>query len=88
MGRREETQGLLAHEPESMGRPEDEYAGEVSGWRERLRRRIPYVNGRNCKLVLLALILLILTAGFLVAMITSVKEVSQPGLLSSIPGPA
>ncbi|TPX07798.1 uncharacterized protein E0L32_010485 [Thyridium curvatum] len=68
MGRRDEARGLLAgHPPESMGGdPDDVSGGDVEmAWRERVRRRVPFVNGRNCRMVGLALVLLLMTVGFL-----------------------
>jgi len=75
---REEAQGLLAHNPESMGSPDDELRGIMPAWSERARRRHPYLNGRNCRVMLLGLALLAITIGFLVSSITSVRnEVSR-----------
>ena len=77
MGRPEEAQGLLAghHRPESMADHGDEelYDAEPA-WRERVKRRLPWFNGRNCRAVLLCLVLLLITIGFLVTMFTSVKQ--------------
>lgn len=77
MGRRDEARGLLAgHPPESMGGdPDDVSGGDVEmAWRERVRRRVPFVNGRNCRMVGLALVLLLMTVGFLVSMIQGVRH--------------
>ena len=75
MGRPEEAQGLLAHRPESMADPGDEELYEAQPiWRERIKRRLPYFNWRNCRLLLLVLVLLLITVGFLITMVTSVKK--------------
>lgn len=71
---REEAQGLLAHNPESMGGPDGELRGIMPAWSERARRRHPYLNGRNCRVMLLGLALLAITIGFLVSSITSVRN--------------
>lgn len=74
---REESQGLLANEnnnPESMGAPDDEYQGFIPAWRERVRRRHPFLNGRPCKMLLLGLGLLAITLGFVVSSVTSVRD--------------
>jgi hypothetical protein len=74
MGRAEETRGLLAH-PESMGGPSDDDFGDVAPtWRDRVRRRVPYLNWRNCRYAAVCLVLLLITIGFLVSGITSVKK--------------
>lgn len=82
MGRSEESERLLAghQEPQSMGEPDDELV--YSAWRERVNKRMPYLNWRNCRLAGLALVLLLVTVGFLVSSIVSVKdEVSSLRLL-------
>lgn len=74
MGRPEETRGLLA-EPESMGGPAgDEFDNVTPTWRDRVRRRVPYLNWRNCRYAAVCLVLLLVTTGFLVSSITSVKD--------------
>lgn len=77
MGRPEEAQGLLAghHRPESMAdHGEEELYDAEPAWRERVKRRLPWFNGRNCRAVLLCLVLLLITVGFLVTMFTSFKQ--------------
>jgi len=74
MGRAEEARGLLA-EPESMGGPSDDDLGNVTPtWRDRVRRRVPYLNWRNCRYAAVCLVLLILTVGFLINGINSVEK--------------
>lgn len=74
MGRPEETRGLLS-QPESMGGPPDDEFGNVTpAWRDRVRRRVPYLNWRNCRYAAVCLVLLLITIGFLVSGITSVKR--------------
>ncbi|KAK4455076.1 hypothetical protein QBC34DRAFT_107308 [Podospora aff. communis PSN243] len=67
MGRHDETQGLLANagEPQSMGNPDDDINRVPLTWRDRLRSRVrqPH-NGRYAKVVLVALLLSIITIGF------------------------
>ncbi|KAK4040484.1 hypothetical protein C8A01DRAFT_35525 [Parachaetomium inaequale] len=71
MGRPEETQGLLAHQPESM---RDRNSGDLDElaltWRGRMRRARQHVNWGNCKIVLIMLVLLFVTAGFLASLVT------------------
>jgi hypothetical protein len=89
MGRAEESRGLLAH-PESMGGPpamDDEYADITPAWRDRVRRRLPYLNWRNCRYVSVCLVLLLITVGFLMNAITSVivdDDVSDSYLFTHI----
>lgn len=74
MGRPEESRGLLA-DPESMGGPSDDDLGNVSPtWRDRVRRRMPYLNWRNCRYAAVCVVLLLVTIGFLVSGITNVKD--------------
>ncbi|KAK0634741.1 hypothetical protein B0T17DRAFT_485038 [Bombardia bombarda] len=78
MGRLEESQGLLAaHEPQSMGGPEEGLAAGTPDWRERARRRAHCMSGRACKKLFLGLILLLVTTGFLTSMIAGVRD-EQP----------
>jgi hypothetical protein len=65
----EEARGLLANEPQSMGGPTDDEDVSLV-WRERVRRRYPYFNGRNCRVVALGLVLLLLTLGFLISAVS------------------
>jgi hypothetical protein len=75
MGRHAEAEGLLTHQPESMASPNEEYAGVASPvWRERVRRRLPFFHWRMCKTALLALVLLLITTGFLVSFFSSVAH--------------
>lgn len=74
MRRPEESRGLLA-DPESMGGPSDDDLGNVSpAWRDRVRRRMPYLNWRNCRYAAVCVVLLLVTIGFLVSGITNVKD--------------
>lgn len=75
MGRTEESRGLLASDPESMGgRPDDEFGGLTPAWRDRFSRRLPYLNWRNCRIVGVILALMLVTVGFLVSVIKSVED--------------
>jgi len=72
MGGREETQGLLANEPQSMGSPEDGIDDSNFPWRDRLRSRLRHRSGRHLKLILVALLLAILTVGFVTAAVKGI----------------
>ncbi|KAK3314897.1 hypothetical protein B0H66DRAFT_325349 [Apodospora peruviana] len=63
----EETQGLLgiSREPESMGAHPEEGEVTLPEWRERMRRRLPYLNWRCGRGLVLTLVLLLITVGFL-----------------------
>lgn len=76
MGRPAEAERLLA-EPESMGNPpDDEFAHASPTWRDRVRRRVPSLNWKNCRVVSAVLVLLLVTAGFLTMIISGTQEVS------------
>jgi len=70
-GYTDDTQGLLAREPQSMGSPDD----SASSWNERARRQLRQRNLSGGKLALVALVLTFLTFGFLTAAIPSGDEV-------------
>lgn len=80
MGGREETEGLLARDPESMGGPsDDEFHNHRDDqttpvWRERMRRRLPYLNLRSGKVLLGGLVLLLVTIGFLTSLISGIEN--------------
>ena len=87
-----ETRGLLAgrHHHQYNSSPQD-MGGEpvdnaytfarIGDWRDRVRGRAPHFTGRTCKLFVLGLVLLFVTAGFLVSSFVSVKDdVSCPRL--------
>ncbi|KAM7187894.1 hypothetical protein V8F20_010763 [Naviculisporaceae sp. PSN 640] len=80
MGGREETEGLLARDPEDMGGPssEDYHQTTTSVWRERVRRRLPYLNWRSGKILLGGLVLLLVTVGFLTSLISGFEEGVKP----------
>ena len=84
MGGSEESQGLLAHRPESMANPGDEYGDITPIWRERVKRRLPYLNWRSCRVILLALVLFFVTAGFLVSTFVAVDNEVRDLRLCSI----
>lgn len=74
MGQAEETQGLLAHQPESMrDHDPDGLDEESSAWGDRMRRARQHVNWGSVRVVLVGLILLLVTAGFLSSVITSTR---------------
>ncbi|AEO61543.1 hypothetical protein MYCTH_2311792 [Thermothelomyces thermophilus ATCC 42464] len=71
MGRPEETQGLLARQPESMRDHNAHDVEEMSPtWWTRMRRAREHASWRSCKFVLIALVLFVVTAGFLTSIIT------------------
>ncbi|AEO71301.1 uncharacterized protein THITE_2123500 [Thermothielavioides terrestris NRRL 8126] len=74
MGRPEETQALLARQPESMrdhpGGSDEEYAT----WGSRLRSARQHVNRGNCKIAFVALLLFLVTAGFLSSLLTGSRD--------------
>jgi hypothetical protein len=73
MGRPEETQGLLAH-PESMrDHNSDGLDEENADWRGRMGRARRHVNWGCCKIVLIALVLLFLTSGFLTGVVSGMR---------------
>lgn len=82
----EESQGLLAGQtyqiiPQSMGgepeqHDENEFTYPEPGWRDRLKL---FSLRSHWKLILLGLVLLFVTLGFLVTSITGIKNVSQHG---------
>jgi hypothetical protein len=75
MGRPEETQGLFPHRPESMrDHNPDGLDEEIPTWRGRIRRTRRYVNGGCCKIVLIALVLLFVSTGFLTSVISGTKD--------------
>ncbi|KAK4153876.1 hypothetical protein C8A00DRAFT_14938 [Chaetomidium leptoderma] len=74
MGRLEETQGLLAHQPESMRDHTSDGHDEASPtWRGRMRRARQQVSWRSCKMVLISLLLLSATAGFLSSLVSGAR---------------
>jgi len=75
MGRDEETRGLLASDPQSMGgRPGDEFADAAPLWRQRVRRRMPRWSERGCFSVLLCLVLLFVTLGSLASVREAIRD--------------
>ncbi len=68
MGRSEETQPLLAnHQPESMGAPSDRSQDVTPTWTERFKQRLPPLNSRSRKVIILSLIFLLITTALLTA---------------------
>ena len=66
MGLPEETQSLLARQPESMRDPSSNGLGEASPtWRSRMKKARGHANRRSCKIVLIAMLLLLVTVGLL-----------------------
>lgn len=75
MGGREETGSLLARDPESMGGPPSDdfhhnHQTTTPIWRDRIRRRLPYLNWRSGRVLLGGLVLLLLTIGFWTSLIS------------------
>ncbi len=87
MGRPEETRALLGHQPESMrdrGSPGD---GPPSpGWGHRLKRARQHANAGNAKLALIAVLLLLVTSGFISSLVTSTRGGVSVTRLSSCLG--
>lgn len=75
-----ETHGLLAgrqdRSPQDMGGdPEEQYLyTRARDYRDRVRKCRPHPTGRTCKLLVLGLVLLFVTVGFLVSSVQSIKE--------------
>lgn len=71
--RLEEAQGFSDRQPQSMGSPNSNGPGQVApAWRRRVRR-----YAKNCKMVALSLVLLLITIGFLTRLARGVtNEVS------------
>lgn len=88
MGHPEEGQGLLA-QPESMrDHNSDGLEEETATWRGRMSRARRHANWGCCKIVLIALVLLFLTSGFLTSVISGTRgnvSVTRPCPIS-IPG--
>ncbi|KAK4204791.1 hypothetical protein QBC40DRAFT_261402 [Triangularia verruculosa] len=75
MGRREESQGLLGREPESMrDAGSDSSDGATSPWSERITRRVSSFDRSFCKLAFIVIGLVLLSTGFLASLINSVKD--------------
>lgn len=71
MGRWDQTQGLLGRGPESMRDPRRRYDDDGgSGWWDRIRRRVPFINGESWKNSLLSMAILLITAGFLISLMS------------------
>ncbi|KAL2160129.1 hypothetical protein VTH06DRAFT_1784 [Thermothelomyces fergusii] len=84
MGRPEETRGLLARQPESMRDHNAHGIEELSStWRTCMRRAKEHATWKGCKMVLLALVLFAVSAGFLSSIITG-----PPGRTGSDNDPA
>ncbi|KAL8381012.1 hypothetical protein RB595_005351 [Gaeumannomyces hyphopodioides] len=75
-GHRQESEGLLAREPESMGGDLEDYIYEQPEprWRQRLRRRLPFIRSNLCKGIALGLVLLTITSIFLAASVRSLRD--------------
>ncbi|KAI0843747.1 hypothetical protein F5Y06DRAFT_10313 [Hypoxylon sp. FL0890] len=67
-----EGERLLGPDPESIGQPEDVGAGRTQHWIRRVRRRLP--TWLNCRILVLGLIILIVSIGFLVGSFRIVQE--------------
>lgn len=74
VGRWEEQQGLLGHGPRSMRDSYDTGDGEPRWWREQIRKRASFISWEKYKTVLLSLVLLLVTAGFLSSLVTGIKD--------------
>ncbi|KAL8409432.1 hypothetical protein RB594_007749 [Gaeumannomyces avenae] len=75
-GHRQEAEGLLAREPESMGGDLEDYIYEQPEprWRQRLRGRLPFLRSKLRRGIALGLVLLTITSIFLVASIKSLRD--------------
>ncbi len=74
MGNPEETQSLLARQPESMRDPNPNGPGGASPvWRNRMNKAREHANRRSCKIVLIAMLLLLVTVGLLPSFLGDTK---------------
>lgn len=76
MGRPEETRALLGHQPESMRDRGEGGGGDGApspGWGDRLRRAREHVNAGNLKLAVIAVLLLLVTSGFISSLVTGTR---------------
>ncbi|KAK4118702.1 hypothetical protein N657DRAFT_583122 [Parathielavia appendiculata] len=74
MGRPEETQGLLSHQPESMrDHNSDGLDEETPSWRGRIRKARRRLGGAKYKMMLSALLLLLVTAGFVTGLVSATR---------------
>ncbi|KLU91926.1 hypothetical protein MAPG_10875, partial [Magnaporthiopsis poae ATCC 64411] len=75
-GHLQESEGLLAREPESMGGDLEDYMYEQPEprWRQRLRRRVPFVRSNLCRGIAVGVVLLTITGIFFAASIKSLRE--------------
>jgi hypothetical protein len=87
MGIPEETQGLLAHQPESMRDHGPDGLDEgTPSWRRRIRRARQRLGLGSCKTVVVALLLLLVTAGFVTSLVSATRnKVSVTRLLTHWP---
>jgi len=75
MGRWDQTQGLLGRGPESMRDPHRRYDDEGgSGWWHRIRRWVPFINGEGWRSSLLSTVVLLMTAGLLISLMSDGKH--------------
>ncbi|KAL2018520.1 hypothetical protein VTK56DRAFT_732 [Thermocarpiscus australiensis] len=76
MGRREEAQGLLVRQPESMRDSNPTVLDDAApGWSGRMRRLVHRANPGRCKVVtlLIGLVLLLMTVGFLSSLVSEMR---------------
>ena len=74
MGRPEETQSLLPRQPESMRDSNSNGLGEASPiWRNGMKKAREHANRRSCKIVLIAMLLLLVTVGLLPGFLRDTK---------------
>lgn len=75
MGASQESELLLAHDPESMGGHSETRPTEtVPQWRDRMRRRLSSRNGRKWKVLLLGLFAILMAAGILTSLIAGMDQ--------------
>jgi hypothetical protein len=75
MGIPEETQSLLAHQPESMRDHGSDGLDEGTlSWRGRIRRARQHLGLGSCKMVLVVLLLLLVTAGFVTSLVSATRN--------------
>ncbi|OTA88084.1 hypothetical protein M434DRAFT_399155 [Hypoxylon sp. CO27-5] len=67
-----EGERLLGRDPESIGQPEDMEVGRTPHWTRRVRRRLP--TWLNCRILVLGLIVLVVSIGFLAGSFRIVQE--------------
>ncbi|OTB01577.1 hypothetical protein M426DRAFT_323338 [Hypoxylon sp. CI-4A] len=81
-----ENERLLGREPESMGQPEDLEVGSTTPhWSRRVRRRLP--TWLSCRVLVLTLIILVVSVGFLAGSFRILREDDHRKTIGAQPQP-